>query len=340
MDYPEFGTDHERYPGSGIKDRRELEQRFRHEVCKPWLKEYHLQAEVSSLVWANIETEGWKTIGGYKFPCFILDGNARICITGGIALLEIARSSEAWGLVQTFGLLGPQRRWLVVDFFRDDGSHSKQAALQSQHEAVRSILGAATPPEETRPLPYPYPLTRHLKQDAHLASSTVGMNQAFHPLGQLPSMWTTKSFSYLSDIRKSWCNEVSDAQIRVPTWLEANLEQEAINYVQEMVTQWREITLQWHPTVVKSVDPDSIRMLQSRAPQLSKGDRDYVLDTFGRGQILPGLIDSGLRQAVKKAVCQQGPILTMTTFAKDVRLLSSRVHHALAELLTSKQSKF
>ena len=142
MDYPEYGTDHERYLGSGIvqlsqikqnphpdpyhhlspqcrRDRRELEQRFRHEVCKPWLKEYHLHAEVSSFVWEDIETEGWKMLEENKFPCLKLREGARICITGGIALLETARSSRAWGLAQTFDPLEPQQRWWVVDFFRD-----------------------------------------------------------------------------------------------------------------------------------------------------------------------------------------------------------------------------
>ncbi|KAJ4330608.1 hypothetical protein N0V95_010026, partial [Ascochyta clinopodiicola] len=135
-------------------------------------------------------------------------------------------------------------------------------------------------------------------------------------------MWTTKSFNYLNDIRKSWCTELA-----------ANMLQEAINYIQGIASQWREITLQWNDTVVQSIDPESITMLQSLAPRLSNSDRDYVVSTFERRQMLPRLTDKKLRDAVKAAVCRQGPILTLATFAEDVRLLLSRVHKALTPVL-------
>ncbi|KAH7394744.1 hypothetical protein BKA66DRAFT_599163 [Pyrenochaeta sp. MPI-SDFR-AT-0127] len=189
------------------------------------------------------------------------------------------------------------------------------AALNSQHRAACGILGAAAQQTGTIQLQYMHPLTPDLNQAAHLVRSTKGVPEAFHPLGQLPAIWTTKSFNYLNDIRKSWCTE------------------EAINYIQGIASQWQEISLHWHPTVVRSIDPDSIRMLQSRAPQLSKADHDYIVHTFERGQILPQLTDKTLREAVKTAVCRQGPILTLTTFAEDVRLLLSRVHRALTPIL-------
>ncbi|KAH8710277.1 hypothetical protein GQ44DRAFT_776643 [Phaeosphaeriaceae sp. PMI808] len=338
MEYLKKGADHERYIQSGIvqlsqikrhphpdpfyhlspqcrRDRGYLEQQFRHEACKPWLKEYHLEAEIPVSTWDSRTITGWKRFEETSFPCLEFTEGTTICITGGIALLETARESRAWGLTQTFGLLEPQQRWWIVDFFRDDGSHSKHVSLHSQYGAVCGILGAKVGQAGAVKPSYMRSLTPDVNHAADLVSRTAGVADAFAPLGRLPSMWTTKSFNYLNDIRKSWCIE------------------EAINYVQDIVSQWEEITLQWHPTVVGSVDPDSIQMLQSRAPRLSKSDHDYVVGAFEQGGMLPQLTDSALREAVKLAVCRQGPILTLKTFTKDVRLLLSRVHRALATVL-------
>jgi hypothetical protein len=51
-----------------------------------------------------------------------------------------------------------------------------------------------------------------VNQAAQLVGSTAGVANAFVPLHRFPSMWTTKNFSYLTYIRKSWCNEVSRQQ--------------------------------------------------------------------------------------------------------------------------------
>src|SRR5438045_3801995 len=102
MDLPGYGTDHERYLGSGIvqlsqieqnphpdpfyhlspqcrKDRRRLEQQFRHEVCEPWLKEYHLEAQVSEHVWEHRITIGLREFHGFEFPWLQFQGDAKIC---------------------------------------------------------------------------------------------------------------------------------------------------------------------------------------------------------------------------------------------------------------------
>jgi hypothetical protein len=112
-----------------------------------------------------------------------------------------------------------------------------------------------------------------------------------------------------------------------------NYVQEAINYVQQIASQWQDITFNWHPKVLRSFDPESIAMLQSRAPLFSKHDHDYIVHTFNRGQILPLLTDCALREKVKMAVCRQGPILTLTTFAQDVLLLLLRVHGSLTSVV-------
>ncbi|KAL5417046.1 hypothetical protein PMIN04_007920 [Paraphaeosphaeria minitans] len=331
-----YGTDSKRFIESGIvqlsqlkqhphpdpyfhlapqcrKDQKQLEQRFRHEVCKPWLKENRLKAEVSRSVWEKATERGSKRLDGRLFPCLEFEANAEIYITEGIDMLHIARSPSVWGLAEIFDSL--ENRWWVLDFYCDDGSNSRQAALRSQHRAVSEILCAPTQRTRAQRLSYLSSLTSQLNQDAHLVSDTVGVPDAFGPLHQLRSLWTTKSFNYLTTIRKSWCIE------------------EAVNYLQHIVSQWKDITLQWHPEVVHTLDPDSIERLQSRAPLLSRGDRGYIGHAFGRGNIFPRLTNTALRESVMKAVCRQGPILTLATFAKDLRALQSRVIPPLASLL-------
>jgi hypothetical protein len=105
------------------------------------------------------------------------------------------------------------------------------------------------------------------------------------------------------------------------------------NYLHHAASQWEDITLHEHPAVVQSLDPDSIAILESRAPLLSRRDRDYIGGAFKRGDMLPQLRDAALRESVMEAVCRQGPILTLATFAKDLRALKSRVHQPLMSVL-------
>jgi hypothetical protein len=142
MNPTKYGTEHERFLGSGIvdlsqidqyphpdpfhhftsefrKERKRLEQQFRHEVSKPWLPEHHLKAQVSPLHWENKTITGWKVLEGYRYPCLMFNHGTKIHIIERLALLEIARASSVWGLAQVFDPLEPQQRWWVFDFFRD-----------------------------------------------------------------------------------------------------------------------------------------------------------------------------------------------------------------------------
>jgi Protein of unknown function (DUF3723) len=81
--------------------------------------------------------------------------------------------------------------------------------------------------------------------------------------------------------------------------------QQANNFIQGIIFQWRATATDRHSgTVVQSIDPDSINVLQSRAPRLSNVNRDYVLYTFERRQMSPRLTDKKLRDEVKVAVCR------------------------------------
>ncbi|KAF9728532.1 hypothetical protein PMIN01_13360 [Paraphaeosphaeria minitans] len=336
MDETRYGTDSERYLKSGIvqlsqlkqhphpdpyfhlsrrcrEDQKQLEKLFRHEVCKPWLKENRLKAEVSRSVWENATQRGSRWLDGTLFPCLEFEENAEIYITEGIAMLHIARSSSVRGLAETFDSL--EHRWWVLDFYCDDGSHSRQAALHSQPRAVSGLLRAATQRTGAQQLPYMPSLTYDLNQAGRLIGEVEGLAEAFGILARIPSMWAIKSFNFMIDIRKSWCHE------------------EVRNYVRHAASQWEDITLHEDSAVVQSLDPDSIARLESRAPLLSRPDRDYIGHAFKRVDMLPQLRDAALRESVMKAVCRQGPILTVATFAKDLRALETRVHQPLISVL-------
>lgn len=142
MEEAQYGTDSERYLGSGIlklsrvprypyadkschlsprcqKEQAELEKEFKHNICRPWLKHRHLPAEISHATWIGRTVVGQRNLGGIEYPCIELGDQATICVSGNIALLEIARSADAQVLVQMFDELEPQERWWVFDFFCD-----------------------------------------------------------------------------------------------------------------------------------------------------------------------------------------------------------------------------
>ncbi|KAH8622858.1 hypothetical protein IG631_22607 [Alternaria alternata] len=113
----------------------------------------------------------------------------------------------------------------------------------------------------------------------------------------------------------------------------ANQKQEAENYIWAIVDQWKEITLNWTSSIMQCMDFNSISELQSRAPFWSKTDLKFVNDGFEERRIFPLLQEPALREKVKSVVCSQGPILTLQTFAQDARLLESRVHASLKDLV-------
>ncbi|KAF2846980.1 hypothetical protein T440DRAFT_557699 [Plenodomus tracheiphilus IPT5] len=134
----------------------------------------------------------------------------------------------------------------------------------------------------------------HVWQSAHLVRKAPGVSKAFHALSRLPSMWATKSFNFLTDVRKCFCDE------------------EVQNYIWAIVHQWEEITLQWDDRVVPCINVKSIDSLQSRAPHFSEHDQDFIERQFQQSQIFPQLEDPALREKVETAIRRQGPILTLS----------------------------
>lgn len=122
--------------------------------------------------------------------------------------------------------------------------------------------------------------------------------------------------------------------------LRAKIIQEVANYLRCVKVQYCEITLGEHPTVTRAVDYNSIKMLQSRAPIMSKMDRKYISDQFEAKRLFPSLTDPALRRAVEQAINRQGPILTLHTLKKDVNVLKQRIYAPLSRIIgTMKREK-
>jgi hypothetical protein len=105
-----------------------------------------------------------------------------------------------------------------------------------------------------------------------------------------------------------------------------------------MESQWREILLDFDPRVTAATDTETIRALESRAPAISCDDRDFLAKKFKKRLLFPGLEDQALRDAVELAVYRQGPILTLTTFGHDIKIISRRILEPLRKALGPKNA--
>jgi DNA-directed RNA polymerase subunit H (RpoH/RPB5) len=132
-----FGTDHERYLGSGIvflsqivetspgdcslckREQREIESQFQRGACKPWLPEFHLKAEIPESQWETRDILEERRFERYDLPkLWFQDADIRIVEKKSVARYEAAKSSGASELKEMFNLLETEERWWVVDFFK------------------------------------------------------------------------------------------------------------------------------------------------------------------------------------------------------------------------------
>jgi hypothetical protein len=100
-----------------------------------------------------------------------------------------------------------------------------------------------------------------------------------------------------------------------------------------MYSQWKDILLDFDSRVTAATDAETILMLQSRAPAVSQEDRGFLAKRFQERLLFPRLTDETLRVAVEQAVYRQGPILTVKTFACDIKILHARILAPLREAL-------
>ncbi|KAH8622857.1 hypothetical protein IG631_22606 [Alternaria alternata] len=137
MSESQFGTDHERYLGSGIvflsqiretspvdcfllkREQREMESQFQRGACMPWLPEFHLKAEILESQWKTREILIERRLGRYDLPeLWFQDADIRIVEKESVARYEAAKSSGDPKLRHMFRRLETEERWWVVDFFR------------------------------------------------------------------------------------------------------------------------------------------------------------------------------------------------------------------------------
>jgi hypothetical protein len=91
--------------------------------------------------------------------------------------------------------------------------------------------------------------------------------------------------------------------------------------------------LGFDPEVMKSANVATTLMLESRAPCVSHEDRSFLATKFENGSLFPLLKDDAMCKAIETVVYRQGPILTMRTFARDIRVLGSKIMKPLRSLL-------
>jgi hypothetical protein len=127
-----FGTDPERYLGSGIialsqlpepseddliihaKELKELARRLEPRTWKPWQKKSHFKAEISRRYWKNRNIGKEQRLDGRDYPELRFGEDADIRMIESMAMLQAVRSSKASRWEQRIN--NHERRW-VVDVF-------------------------------------------------------------------------------------------------------------------------------------------------------------------------------------------------------------------------------
>lgn len=140
MDECGYGATSERYLGRGVvqlsqvgqhgyaeplyhlsppfpKQQQELVERFKHEVCKPWLRENRLEATIALSDWQSRREMGKHEYGEVSFSRWVFREGA-ISVIGPIAMWQVAKSSNVRGFKKHFGPVTPQQRWWVLELYQ------------------------------------------------------------------------------------------------------------------------------------------------------------------------------------------------------------------------------
>ncbi|KAH7061032.1 hypothetical protein BKA63DRAFT_528546 [Paraphoma chrysanthemicola] len=326
-DGTKYGTDHERYRISGvvrlsdlaehphpipdyhlspeyIRKKTAVQHRLREEKWEPTLKRNRLTARISSSTWMIIVRQNSVQLGdGRHYPTLVIPKDADVKIESGTAILSVLRS----GTVSS-------ANWCIVDFLLCDVPCYEYPAVSGQL-AVCSSLKAAAKCTNTTSLPYQASLTPHHNKAIRLACRISALVEPLEPLLAVNGFFQTVSLNMWEDARRTWCHE------------------EFSNYLNYMQSQWRDILLGFDPRVTSATDTETILMLQSRAPAVSHEDRSFLAKRFEERLLFPRLTDQALRRQVEVAVYRQGPILTVKTFACDIKILRARILAPLKEAL-------
>ncbi|KAH5619280.1 hypothetical protein HBI51_252640 [Parastagonospora nodorum] len=327
-DGTKYGTDHERYRISGVvrlgdlaehphpvpnyhlspeyaREKTAVQHRLREEKWDPTLKRNRLTARLTSSTWMIILRKDNVQLGdGRHYPILAIPKGADVKIESGTALLAVLRSGTVSGA-----------NWCIVDFLLSDVPCYEHPAVSRQHVAVCFSLEAAAKCTRALLPPYQASLTPHHNKAIRLACKITALIEPLEPLLPIKGFFQTVSLNLWEDARRTWCHE------------------EFSNYLSHMQSQWRDILLDFHPEVTSAADTETILMLQSRAPAVSHEDRSFLAKRFEERLLFPRLTDQVLRSRVEEAVYRQGPILTVKTFACDIKILRARILAPLNEAL-------
>jgi hypothetical protein len=299
-----------------------LSERLDKESYIPWDNKFRLEAVISQKTWAkrDRDSEGSIEFGNrrsYTHLKFDDYGSSEVHITEGIPFLDFAKSRDV------------ELSWVVVDVLVGNRRYIDMRAKHVEHKEAYRILSK---PRRLSKWLVSSPLKEHHHNELINVCQIEALAKAFAPLIQRPLLWPRLKMSMFSDMRKCWCFEVSSSECDHANRLELTQLQEIANYLQHMTHQYDEMTLNGNPYVKPFIDPESLLMLESRAPMLSIRDKAEILELFKERKLFPGLEDGYLRTQVEIAVCKQGPILSCATLAVELHVLVSKIHKPLSKL--------
>lgn len=108
-----------------------------------------------------------------------------------------------------------------------------------------------------------------------------------------------------------------------------------ICYLTHIYEVWNKITLEI-AVIQRTVDINTVRKLQLRAPTASKLDREYIRLNMDNGTLFPSLTDRGLRDEVKRALLNLGEMIpTFKSFHKNMKYIAIGVEIIKRQLLNS-----
>jgi hypothetical protein len=94
------------------------------------------------------------------------------------------------------------------------------------------------------------------------------------------------------------------------------------SYLTLIYSTWDQITL-GNAAIQQAVDIQDVRNLQRRAPSASTLDRQYIIHEMDNGTLFSAIVDSNLRDAIKRAILGLEVIIpTIETFHDNIKYLS------------------
>ncbi|KAL1591538.1 hypothetical protein SLS60_011930 [Paraconiothyrium brasiliense] len=144
--------------------------------------------------------------------------------------------------------------------------------------------------------------------------------RSFDRLLFLPGIWRGFNIGVLDKLIALRCDEVSKVGI-CETVSKGN--QEVSNYIEHIRKTWKTI-LKRNKTVARLIDPESVRLVQSRAPAASENDQRQIQFLMLKGILWPNIQDRSTRRKIKNQMEKiYWLIPTMHTLFEDIKYLKA-----------------